>query len=158
MNNSFFDFELFAVPEKHFDKIEGQGRSGIFVLYTIESDGLSEQEYLSAILKPEPLSLDLQKDTFFLALQTNEAFSIAAIMQKYDPKYILLFGCDPKEGGIRLQLTNYQPITFQGKHFLSADSLHQIRSDREKNDNRRASALWTALKQIFVNLNQESKG
>ena len=152
MNNSFFDFELFAVPDRHFDKIQGEGQADIFVLYTIETDGLVEQEYLSAILKPKPLLLNLQKDAFFLALQTNEAISIATIVQKYAPKYILLFGCDHKQCGIRLQLTHYQPKKFQGKHFLSADSLHQIRSDREKNDNRRAGALWGALKELFVNL------
>ena len=152
MNNSFFDFELFAAPDRHFDQVQGQGQSKIFVLYTVEADQVAEQEYLAAILKPKPLLLDLQKDAFFLALQTNQAISIAAIIQKFDPRYILLFGCNPKHCGIRIQLTNYQPTKFQGRHFLSADSLHQIKSDREKKDNRRAGALWAALKELFVNL------
>lgn len=152
MNNSFFDFELFAAPDRHaaLEKIQGNGQAGIMAFYTIEGDSSKDQEYLAAILKPKPLAFDLQKDVFFLALQKNEVISAAAIIQKHAPRYILLFGCEPKDLGIRIQLTDYQPIKFQGTAFLKADSLFRIRSDRENNDNRRAGALWNALKDMFI--------
>lgn len=151
MNNSFFDFELFAAPDRHtgLDKIQGTGQAKILAFYTFEDDGLKDQEYLAAILKPKPLEFDLQKDVFFLALQKKEVISAAAFIQKYTPAYVLLFGCQPKDLGIRFQLTDYQPIKFQGIHFLKADSLALIRNDRENNDNRRAGALWVALKEVF---------
>ncbi|PHN05304.1 hypothetical protein [Flavilitoribacter nigricans] len=151
MNNSFFDFELFAAPDRHtaLEKMQGQGQAGVLAVYTFEDDGLKDREYLATILKPKPLEFDLQKDIFFLALQKNEVISAAAIIQKHAPRQILLFGCAPKDLGIRIQLTDYQPVKFQGIGFLKADSLHRIRTDRENNDNRRAGALWVALKELF---------
>lgn len=151
MNNSFFDFELFAAPDRlaTLEKIQGEGQAHILAFYTFEDDGMKDREYLAAILKPKPLEFDLQKDIFFLALQKNEAVSAAAIIQKYNPRQVLIFGCDPKNLGIRIQLTDYQPIKFQGIEFLKADSLNRIRTDRENNDKRRAGALWVALKEIF---------
>jgi hypothetical protein len=152
LNDSFFDFELFAAPDRHtaLDKIRGSGQAGILAFYTFEEDGSKDREYLAAILKPKPLAFDLQKDVFFLALQKNEVISAAAIIQEHQPKFVLLFGCDPKNLGIRIQLTDYQPIKFQGTRFLKADSLYRIRTDRENNDNRRAGALWNALKEMFI--------
>jgi hypothetical protein len=151
LNNSFFDFELFAAPDRlaTLDKIQGEGLAKILVFYTVEEDDLKDREYLATILKPKPLEFDLQKDIFFLALQKNEAISAAALIQKFAPRQVLLFGCDPKNLGIRIQLTDYQPIKFQGIEFLKADSLYRIRTDRENKDNRRAGALWVALKEIF---------
>ena len=84
-----------------------------------------------------------------VAKSVDEAVSAAAIIQKYNPRQVLIFGCDPKNLGIRIQLTDYQPIKFQGIEFLKADSLNRIRTDRENNDKRRAGALWVALKEIF---------
>lgn len=151
MNNSFFDFELFATPDRQssIQKIEGEGRARILAFYTFEDDGSKDREYLAAILKPKPLEFDLQNDIFFLALQKNEPISAAAIIQKCDPRHILLFGCRPEDLGIRIQLTDYHPIKFQGTGFLKADTLHRIRTDRENNDNRRAGALWGALKELL---------
>lgn len=154
MNNSFFDFELFAAPDRQaaLEKIQGNGQAGILVFYTFEDDGSKDQEYLAAILKPKPLAFDLQKDVFFLALQKNEVISAAAIIQKHAPRYVLLFGCEPQDLGIRIQLTDYQPIKFQRISFLKIDSLFRIRTDRENNDNRRAGALWNALKEMFITI------
>lgn len=152
MNDSFINFEMFAAPDRQaaLEKMQGEGRAHILVLYTFDGDGLQDREYLAAILKPKPLEFDLQKDVFFLALQKNEAISTAAIIQKHQPKYILLFGCRPEDCGIRIKLTEYQPIKFQGKGFLLTDSLYRIRTDRENDDNRRAGALWKALKELFL--------
>lgn len=152
MSNSFFDFELFAAPDQQagVDKIQGRGKARILVFYTFEGDGSQDREYLEAILKPKPLGFDLQKDVFFLALQKKEAVSAATVIQKHDPKYVLLLGCRPEDLGIRIQLTDYKAIKFRGRGFLKADSLHRIRTDRENNDNRRAGALWNALKELFL--------
>lgn len=122
------------------------------VFYTFEEDGSKDREYLAAILKPKPVALDLQKDVFFLALQKNEAISAAAALQKHNPRFVLIFGCDPRDLGIRIHLTDYQPIKFHRTTFLKVDSLHQIRTDRENNDNRRAGALWNALKELFIKI------
>lgn len=150
MNHSFFDFDLYAAPDPGhaLKNIRGQGQAGILALYESEADPERDREYLEAILRP--LKLDLQNDAFFLALQKKEAISVAAILQQFKSKYVLIFGGEPKDFGIRLQLPDYQPVKFQGKHFLKADALHQIRTDREKKDNRRAGALWNALKEMFA--------
>lgn len=132
------------------DRIQGQGRARILTIFTVESEGLQDQEYLAAILKPNPLAFDLNVDAFFLSLQKNETISLAALLQRYDPKYVLLCGCRPKDIGLRLMLPDYEVIRFQGRAFLKVDSLHQIRTDREKGDNRRAGALWKALKEMFA--------
>ncbi|MCB0628279.1 MAG: hypothetical protein R2824_14155 [Saprospiraceae bacterium] len=150
MSHSFFDFDLFAAPEPgHFLKdLKGRGRAGILVIFEFDEDATPDQEYLEAILRP--LKLDLQNDAFFLALQKKEAISVASVLQQYESKYILIFGGELNRFGIRLRLPDYQPVKFQGKYFLKADSLQQIRTDRENKDNRRAGALWNALKEIFT--------
>lgn len=150
MNNSFFDFDLYGAPDpaRASSNIQGQGQAGILVIYEVEDTPEEDQQYLQAILRP--LKLDLQSDVFFLALQKKETISIASLLQQYTSTAVLVFGGDLKELGIRLQLPDYQPVKFQGRHFLKADSLHRIRTDRENKDNRRAGALWNALKEIFA--------
>jgi len=149
LDKSFFDFELFAAPEgsASLKKVRGQGRAGILVLFIPQGDGSQDEDYLAAILKP--LNFNLQTDTFILPLPENEPVPIVAFIKKLDPKVILLFGCNPKDCGIRIALPEYEPVKFTGKCFLRADTLHRIRTDRENNDNRRAGALWAALKKIF---------
>lgn len=150
MNDSFFDFELFAAPDGSaaLDKLQGKGRARILILFAVEADEAQDQAYLSAILKP--LGFDLQNDAFFLAMQKKQRISASALLRRCDPRYILLFGCRPEDCGIRIPLADYQALDFQGKTFLKADSLHQIRTDREHKDNRRAGALWNALKEMFA--------
>lgn len=150
MNNSFYDFDLYAAPESNraLQNLQGRGQTGVLAVFEFENDREQDLQYLETILRP--LKLDLQNDVFFLALQKKEHISIASVLQQRDIKFVLLFGGDPKDFGIRLQLPAYEGVKFQGSYFLLADALRQIRTDRENKDNRRAGALWNALKEMFA--------
>lgn len=149
MNNSFFDFDLFAVPDRDsgINMARGECRSQVAIIYQTGKDPDADRDYLSAILKP--LQMDLQKDTIYIPIPAHASLSLAPLMRQYQIKQVLLFGCSSARCGMRHQLSLYHPYMYQGRHFLYADTLEKIRIERENNDKRKAAALWKALQQIF---------
>lgn len=155
LSNSFFDFDLFAIPDRKsaLDRMQGEGRAQIVIAYLTGAAAQADRDYLAAILAP--LHLDLQQDAVSIALTPDDMIGLAPVIAQYQAKYILLFGCPAATCGLRLKISDYEPCTYQGRRYLRAESLEQIRTDREKKDNRRAKALWHALQNMFPDrLNQ----
>lgn len=149
MNKSFYDFDLFAAPDRDqsIKMVRGEGRSQVAIVYQTGKLPKADHEYLSTILKP--LQMDLEKDTIYIPIRAHASVALTPLMKQYKIKHVLIFGCSTAHCGLRYNMSAYQLYTHQGRQFLYADTLEKIRIDRENNDKRKAAALWKSLQQMF---------
>lgn len=146
----FLDFELFASPERHLQAsdLSGEGQRGIFIIYEVDEAETERLAYLKKILAAA--KIDIDKDVSALSLVAGSSMHINTSIFDPQVQYILLFGVDPKQLCFNFQIPLYKPISYQNITFLRVDAIGTIQQERIAGNNKKAGALWLALKQIFL--------
>lgn len=146
----YLDFDLYAKPERLLEATElsGQGQAGIFIAYAPGQASSNNLDYLKKILGAA--KIDLESDTYFVALSTEEQLQLDKRQFATDIKYILLFGVQPKQLSLNFILPPYQVKLYQGETYLLVDALGLIQEERQAGNSKKAGALWLALKQMFL--------
>ena len=141
----FFDFEVFAVPDKNSSLLNTKnlGQKEILVLYFNENNDDELDVLLKNILTAA--KLDFDKDISLLKTTTDQKYSSGDLLEKLSVKDFLFFGILPSNFGINYQLNPYQPVNFKNRRFLLIDSLDEIKSDVNKK-----KALWSCLQEMYL--------
>lgn len=147
---NFTDFKLIAVSDLHpiLERIEGVPPFKILIVNALSAQEASDREFLARVLGAVQLNLNLE--IALLEVHPEEHPPLAALIGHTGAASVLCFGVEPERLGIRAGITPYTPTLLAGCHYLFADSLSLIRETREKGDNKRASALWSAMKQLYL--------
>ncbi len=136
----FSDKELILKPDEKSLKIKvsGEGKKGIFLYVTHESEIESLILFLSKIL--EALKIDLEKDTYLSILKPEDNLSFFQTFRK--PKHIFLFGTKPNQLGLNVNFNPYRVVQVNGVKVLKSDTLSSIQKDEKLK-----RLLWNCLKE-----------
>ena len=74
----------------------------------------------------------------------NPTLTYKLLMEKFKPEKIIFFGMDPHSLDFPLTFPNYQLQKYNHQQYLSAPSLQELATDKEKK-----KQLWECLKQMF---------
>lgn len=150
MNNLFFDFDLFVVPEpKQNAKIHrGEGKRGILVVYEPIEEELELTTFLGKVL--QAAKIDMSQDIFLVPIRQEEGFSFRSFCRGKDVKEIISFGIPPEKLGLHLNYKHYLPLIFNQRTFLFTDALYAIFEERQLGGKKMSGALWKALKTMFL--------
>lgn len=146
----YLDFDLYAKPERQLKAtdLSGQGQAGIFIVYDPGVNAADNLAYLKKILAAA--KIDLDNDTYCLALSKEEQLQLDKRQFAHEIKHVLLFGVQPKQLSLNFILPPYQVKLYQKETYLIVDALELIQEERQAGNNKKAGALWLALKQIFL--------
>ena len=146
----YLDFDLYAKPERLFKAtdLSGLGQAGIFIVYDPGQASNNNLDYLKKILGAA--KIELENDTYFVALSHEEELQLDKRQFPTEIKYILMFGVQPKQLSLNFILPPYQVKVYQGETYLVVDALGLIQEERQAGNNKKAAALWLALKQMFL--------
>ena len=136
----FSDKELILIADdKNADlKVSGAGEKGIFLFVAYENEMESLISFLSKIL--EALKIDLEKDTCLTILKPNDNFSF--FQNHQEAKHLFLFGVNPSQIGLNINLGNYKLIHLNKLKVLKSDALSSIQKDEKLK-----RILWNCLKE-----------
>ncbi len=146
----YLDFDLYAKPARQLKAtdLSGQGKAGIFIAYDPGVNADNNLAYLKKILGAA--KIDLDSDTYILALSKEEQLQLDKRQFDNEIKYVLLFGVHPKQLSLNFIIPPYQVKLYQGETYLIVDALELIQEERQAGNNKKAGALWLALKQMFL--------
>ena len=147
---SFYDFDLFVVPERitPSNRITGSGQKGVIILFESEEDNPELISFLSKILSA--VQLELAKDANLIHLKASEGINFSGLCQQKDVAYLLSFGISPQRLGLQLNYQKYIPFQFKECQFLFADQLPLIFEERQEGGKKMSGALWKALQALFL--------
>lgn len=130
--------------------VEGYANQGIMVVLAgAEADREADIGYLENILKAAQLT-PMSEKVALVQLLPEGSLPLAALLSERQCHTALLFGLPPARAGIRAALSPYAPTRIGGLNLLWCHQLSEIRADRARGDNAKASALWQALKVMFL--------
>lgn len=139
--DSFLDYDIY--PFKTDDiNLRGQGAKEVAIVLYKTDDNDETQELLEKIMGA--VKLNLLQDTIICTLDKGEELTLQQLRQQGNMKQLLLFGVDAGVMGIRFQVADYQPLSWNNLVFLKCDSLSKI-----ANNKKLKGALWQALQKIF---------
>lgn len=150
MKSSFFDFTLIGAPKELLGSefvLSGQNEKHILILIDWEEGSETLKPFLEKILAAVNLQLDT--DTLLLSTTMGGIIGFNDLRQKYDIKYVLLFGFLPSQVGLHFTLPSYSPTHFKACTFLHVDPLKVIYEERQQGGKQKSGALWKCLKSIF---------
>lgn len=150
MNPTFFDFQLFPVPEQAQPKnsVKGAGDQGIWIWYEAETGQQAEIEsFLAKVFGAA--KIDLAQQTKYSCLTKEESISFRHIEGSGEAKFVFLFGISGKRLGLHFQLHPYQPVHFGTTTFILADSIADIFEERQSGGKEKSGQLWRTLKACF---------
>lgn len=150
--SSFLDFSVVPLiePLEVLDKCNGSNQKKLLVVFD-QSDASEELlEFLEKILAAA--KFDIKKDILLLKVTQKIAFSYIALRTKVTQTHpsagidnLLVFGFEPKQFGLNLEIQKYVPCHFYKSGFLFADGLSMI-----ENDKALKAALWNGMKELFL--------
>jgi|GEM_PF-610535 len=144
----FGDFPLYHLPGEDYTTMAIQGENRKEMLLVFETATHPEvTAYAGKILGA--LSLDLAKDTGQLEIQTGKSVLLYKVLDNYAIRTILVFGMNPRMLGLQCHFRPYQVYNWLDRHWLWADSLEDLYSERSQAKRPKAAALWTALNLLF---------
>jgi DNA polymerase III psi subunit len=143
--SDFLDFEVFAVPDKNSALLNTKNlaQKEILVLYFNEKNDDELELLLKNILSAA--NLDFENNIAFLKTTSQQKYSSSDLLAKLSVKDLLFFGINPSKLGINYSINPYQPLTVKNRRFLQVDSLEEI-----KNDVNKKKALWSCLKEMYL--------
>jgi hypothetical protein len=150
LKTSFFDFTLVGVPKELSGSdftLSGQNEKHILILVDWGNDQETLEPFLEKILAA--VDLQLKIDTHVLSTTAGKTPGFALLRQKYNIKYVLMFGGSPSQLGLQFVLPRYTPTSLQTCTFLYSDSLKDIYEERQQGGKQKSGALWQCLKSIF---------
>ena len=147
---NFSEFKLIAISDLRpmLERIEGNPPFKFLIVSMVSSQKTEDREFLARVLGA--VQLTLESEVALLEIGPDELPPLSALINHTGATYILCFGTEAEQLGIRAGIQLYTPTLLNGCHYLFADSLSLIRETREKGDNKRAGALWTAIKQWLL--------
>lgn len=151
MNNLFFDFDLFVVPERdqHTINAQGQGSKRLLVVFEPNDEPEELSRFLAKVL--QAAKIDMNEDAYLLPLHVEEKLNLSAFCQDKDIRQVIIFGLSPDNLGLHYNYKRYTPFVFRNRTYLIADSLPAIYEERQAGGKRMSGALWKALKEVFLN-------
>jgi hypothetical protein len=127
----------------------GSNQKGLMIFYNAPEETHQEIiDFLEKILKA--IQLDLQQDTLFINMMPDRPLKITDLLKKNDSHQMLLFGIPPSSLGIQFPLPLYLNIEHQGVHYLAADPLPAIFTERQAGGKTMSGKLWKAIKQFAL--------
>ena len=142
-------FTLIAQPESKaaLDKLGPARDLELLVIYHGE---LALRQFLGRILGAAGYK-EPGTQLHLLEWPVDRILDLASLLRTLGTTKVILFGYDLPLLGIHLTVANYFPVTVAGVTYLMADSLEYISQAKENGDNQPAGALWSAVKQDFLN-------
>jgi hypothetical protein len=131
------------------EEIPAQGANQKEVIIFFSGDEIEEGALISFLAKVfQAIKIDLQQDTCFINMVLIQSLNLAAMLQKYKAKSIILFGLEPPQLGIQFQLPPYALIEHQGVQYLRVDDLKAIYDERQNGGKKMSGQLWKAIQKL----------
>ncbi len=115
----------------------------LMVLAREEPSASANRDFLAKVLAAA--NLNLAQDALLAEIPQGESRALAADLNEYKPRQVLVFGLLPTQLGLSFEAEYYQPLSFYGFTWLFADKLSALEPDKVKK-----TQLWSALKKIFL--------
>ncbi len=139
MNNSFFDFDQYAIPDSL--NTLNVKKDTVLVAVIYEEDLVKHYSLLHKILKA--VGLDPGKHVNTIKLKEGETIKVAHL-ESEGMKYVLGFGVKAPTLGINASLRGYRFYETETFSVLFSHSLESLSTSNE-----RKKALWEALQSEF---------
>ncbi len=116
-----------------------------------ESDP-ADAEALSGFLDKvlQAVKIDRMADAKTVVITPKQSISLTRLECFAQCRYLIFFGATPRQLGLNLQLTDYQPTEFTGRQLLRADALSAIMQERQDGGKAMSGKLWKALQSLFL--------
>ncbi len=138
------DLLILAPEQSVFTTATGGFARQVLVLSWVDAATSSvTRPFLTKVLAAA--QLDLAQDALFVELPLDQPIGLLADVRQKKPDQVLVFGLPAVQLGLNMDIVPYQPFVFQQITFLFADALSVLEGSKEKK-----TALWTALKSIFL--------
>lgn len=151
MKPGFFNFKVFVLPEGEAPPTAGygQGQKGLLVIY---APGETPTETLNGFLNKilQAIKYDLERDAITYYKTPQHPLSLADLVREGAFQHVLLFGITPAQIGLNLDISTYEPTTWEHTHILPADGLEAIYRERQAGGKEKSARLWAMLKQTFL--------
>ncbi len=151
MSSNYFDFRLFrfSEPGKAPLQWQGNGKSGILIIYNHSELATEDRTFLENILKAVKLS-PVADHVFLLGCPPGEHWPLSSISRDQAITTVYIFGTPLAQLGIRAEFPPYSFTRLGDLSLLRAHALSTIRKEREQNKNEKAGLLWQALKAKYL--------
>ena len=150
MKPRLIDFDLFLIPDLDSTphRCIGNGKKGILAIYESERPDPELESFLKKVLAAA--SIDLVQDVFLIQITPQIPLSFSFLAQKLDIRYLIAFGTQPQNMGLRFNYQPYLPIHVLDTTFLFADPLRSIYEERQAGGKKLSGLLWKAIQNIFL--------
>lgn|GEM_PF-1934420 len=151
MESSFFNFTVFALPERESNQPKGRGANakGLLVIYEAEANQTPQLEaFLGKVL--QAVRYDLNRDAYTIHKTPQQQLGLTDWIQEEGFKHILLFGITTSALDLSFALTPYKPQMEHNSTFMLADDLSDIYWERQEGGKEKSVKLWTMLKKEFL--------
>lgn len=136
-----FDFEVFPLQENLAIAGQGNNKKGLFVAAAGDASP-NDKELLGKMLQAS--GFDMLEDAKVFWLGTPQPFSFSSLRNELGFSNALFFGIPPKQAGLMLNVSPYEPISLNGISFLFAASLAEIQANPALK-----RPLWEGMKAMF---------
>ena len=134
---------LFQVAETtDMPAFSGQYAKKVLLVALDEPEANDNQLFVQKLL--QAANIQLASDTFFCFLKADEKLQLGALIKEKQPDQVLLFGLNPAQLSLHLQIKPYQPVIFYETTLLFADKLSVLAPNKDLK-----TKMWTAMKEIF---------
>lgn len=150
--SAFLDFSVVPIKEPYeiLEKCSGSNQKKLLVVFDENDESEERVEFLKKILAAA--KFEINEDILLLKVTPKTAFSFIALRTKIAQTHpsggidnLLVFGFEPKNFGLNLQVHKYVPFHFYDSGFLFADGLSMIEKDKALK-----GALWNGMKELFL--------
>jgi hypothetical protein len=148
---TFFNFSVFPLidPIEILKRCSGTNLKNLLVVINVNEESEERLEFLTKILSAA--KFDIKEDILLLKLSPKEAFGFIDLHTKVTQSHpsgginnLLVFGFEPKQFGLNVEVQKYNPFHFYKIGFLFADGLSMIENDKSLK-----GALWGGMKKLF---------
>ena len=150
--SAFLDFSVVPLkePQEVLEKCSGSNQKKLLVVFDEKDESEERIEFLKKILAAA--KFDIKEDILLLKITDKSTFSFIALRTKVAQTHpsggidnLLVFGFEPKQLGLNLEVQKYNPFHFYDCGFLFAEGLSVI-----ENDKALKGALWGGMKELFL--------
>jgi hypothetical protein len=142
----FFDFDMYQFPDNELVEkmVRGLNKEQFLIIFSCpEEDEKELNPYLQKILTA--MGTQMEVDTHYLNLPLGTEIKLSHFLQHTATGKILIFGIQPHQLSLNIQIPPYTVFPFLGCKWLWADPLGDIFAERNQTTRPKAAALWTAL-------------